>query len=58
MASAGYESDPVFGPNSSLIAQNAANDNRLFGIYAPYGREGGGNRAKENGITNCVGVAC
>ena len=59
VASEGYvDGGIVFGPNDTLIINNTANDNRLHGIYAPYGRDGGGNTATGNGGTNCVGVAC
>jgi hypothetical protein len=59
VASEGYPSElTAFGPNNTLIINNIANHNRLFGIYAPFGRDGGGNTAAGNGEANCVGVAC
>ena len=59
VASQGYPSElTVFGPNNTLIINNTTNRNRLFGIYAGHGRDGGGNTAEGNGDSNCVGVAC
>jgi hypothetical protein len=59
VASEGYSSElTAFGPNHTVIINNTANGNRQSGIYAPYGRDGGGNTAAGNGDTNCVGVAC
>lgn len=44
---------------STVISRNVARANRGFGIYAPNGAvDGGGNRARGNGLGRCVGVVC
>jgi hypothetical protein len=58
VASGGYESEPIFGASTTLVAHNTAHDNRGFGIYAPNVRDGGANTATGNGTADCVGVEC
>lgn len=44
---------------STVISRNTTRLNRGFGIYAPNGAtDGGGNRARGNGLGRCVGVVC
>lgn len=44
---------------STIISRNVVRANRAFGIYAPNGAtDGGGNRARANGLGRCVGVVC
>ena len=48
----------VFEP-STVLADNVANRNPGFGIYAPDGAvDAGGNRAHGNGLGDCVNVSC
>lgn len=44
---------------STVITRNITRANRGFGIHAPNGAtDGGGNRARANGLGRCVGVVC
>jgi hypothetical protein len=44
---------------STVLADNVANRNPGFGIYAPNGAiDAGGNRARGNGAGDCVNVGC
>jgi parallel beta-helix repeat protein len=48
----------IFEP-TTVLADNVANRNPGFGIYAPNGAiDAGGNRARGNGAGDCVNVGC
>jgi parallel beta-helix repeat protein len=48
----------VFEP-TTVLRDNVAKRNPGFGIYAPNGAvDAGGNRARDNGLGDCVNVAC
>jgi hypothetical protein len=49
----------IYVDAGNTVRKNTANDNLLYGIYAEPGAvDGGGNRARGNGVADCVGVRC
>lgn len=48
----------IFRPGTTLT-RNRADRNAEYGIYAVPGTiDGGGNRAKSNGLADCLNVGC
>lgn len=57
-SSNGFEFADNYSPNSVTASRNHANRNSKWGFYASYPVLGAHNHARNNGIQNCLIVAC
>ena len=48
----------VLPPGKPTVANNLAQGNTGWGIFAPGVTDGGGNVARDNGAGDCEGVVC